>query len=446
MSRALISWTLAGCLALTAGCVGADAPQPEPANEQEESSDPFGGKGDIYGDDDREEYYESFDPLLKDVADATAVMVRPFRVEDTDQDGVKRLEDDLFSEEKNLCDSEPYRDQRAPGFCTGFLVAPDVMATAAHCIDDQADCLNTRFVFEFRKDSADDDASLVKSSDIYSCETLLAREHDDANGIDVGTDWALVRLDRAPARTPVSFRETGELAEDNMVALVGHPSGLPQKIAGGGRVFDVSEDVYFKSDLDSYGGNSGSPVVNFITGIVEGVHVRGTSDFEETDAGCSVSRVCDEVGDDGCGGNSAVRISRLRDYIAPPADSAGWFDYESQAVTDSQYTDPQHADTEGSQLESSIAVFDDGVVDFVTVDIDTDGELPVGAYVYIERSDGLLADLTDEYRGRQSLQGAIAVAELNDTLLEADWTLRIIGEQGVELPEVEGWKLSIHVQ
>ncbi|MCX5789575.1 MAG: hypothetical protein NTX64_13880, partial [Elusimicrobia bacterium] len=43
-------------------------------------------------------------------------------------------------------------------------------------------------------------------------------------------------------------------------------------------------------DVDSYGGNSGSPVFNADTGLIEGVMVRGQEDFEDA-GGCRKSKV-----------------------------------------------------------------------------------------------------------------------------------------------------------
>lgn len=427
----MICWLIAS-ICLAAGCSEASGNHIPSADSSPTAQMPAGGKSDIYGEDDRQDYYESADPITTDVADATAVLVRPFRIKDGDSETTRRLRDDTFAEEKNLCSSEPYREQRAPGFCTGFLVAPDVLATAAHCVDDLADCQNTRFVFDFRYESADDDPTLVDANDIYSCQSLLARQHDDAIGRDIGTDWALVRLDRTiDDRMPVSLRDRGVLGEGDWVGLVGHPSGLPLKIAPGGRVFDVSSDVYFSSNLDSYGGNSGSPVVNLITGAVEGIHVRGTSDFVETDAGCSVSRVCEQVGDPGCGGNSAVRGGQFRPWISPPAESAGWIRVDSSEF-----------DLSGHEWTSTVEPDASGTVDFVTIDIDTDAALPDYTRVYLEADDEII-DLTRMYRGRRGLAGETAVARMYGTEAAESWTLRLthVGDTAIR-----GWRLGVHLK
>ena len=68
---------------------------------------------------------------------------------------------------------------------------------------------------------------------------------------------------------------------------------------------------HFTSDLDSFSGSSGSPVINEKTGLVEGVHVRGQADFEEKN-GCYISSVCDH---ELCLGEEILKSSVIRDVL-----------------------------------------------------------------------------------------------------------------------------------
>jgi V8-like Glu-specific endopeptidase len=61
---------------------------------------------------------------------------------------------------------------------------------------------------------------------------------------------------------------------------MGHPSGLPMKYADGAKVFG-NFDNYFSTNLDTFGGNSGSPVFNAKTNEVVGILVRGDIDYIE---------------------------------------------------------------------------------------------------------------------------------------------------------------------
>jgi hypothetical protein len=58
------------------------------------------------------------------------------------------------------------------------------------------------------------------------------------------------------------------------VHVIGHPAGLPVKVASG-KVTRNSDLEVFETSYDALGGNSGSPVFNSVTHEVEGIHVRG---------------------------------------------------------------------------------------------------------------------------------------------------------------------------
>jgi V8-like Glu-specific endopeptidase len=87
-------------------------------------------------------------------------------------------------------------------------------------------------------------------------------------------DFALIRLDRRVRnRTPLGVNRSG-LPVDLRATLtmIGYPAGIPQKIALGGSVKgSVAGQPFFTANLDSLGGNSGSPVINEATGLIEGI-------------------------------------------------------------------------------------------------------------------------------------------------------------------------------
>jgi hypothetical protein len=68
--------------------------------------------------------------------------------------------------------------------------------------------------------------------------------------------------------------------------------GLPAQFAGGGTVRDNRYRAVFVENLDAYPGNSGSPVFNSTTHVVEGLQVRGKKNSFVKQGDCFVSRVC----------------------------------------------------------------------------------------------------------------------------------------------------------
>mgnify|MGYP002404305880 CR=1 FL=1 len=91
--------------------------------------------------------------------------------------------------------------------------------------------------------------------------------------------------------------------------VVGHPSGLPMKVAPG-RVQFVTPRLIMM-DTDTFGGNSGSPVLNAETGEVEGIFFRGGLDYVPSADGCQRAHVEGE----GAFSEHATRIDAVAPYV-----------------------------------------------------------------------------------------------------------------------------------
>src|SRR5690606_7248906 len=126
-----------------------------------------------------------------------------------------------------------------------------------------------------------------------------------------GADYAVIELDRdVVGHTPLKIRRTGSVSVGDELVVIGHPAGLPVKVAGGANVRQLQQD-YFVANLDTFGGNSGSAVFNLSTGEVEGILVRGEVDFV-TRNGCRISNTC---ADAGCRGEDVTSIDAALRYI-----------------------------------------------------------------------------------------------------------------------------------
>jgi Trypsin-like peptidase domain len=265
----------------------------------------------IYGTDDRKDIFEiTNDALLKD-SDCVVALFEKDSVRDNG-DATSTLQTEQFGTANDLCSSEPFRRQPVGAFCSGFLVAPDVVVTAGHCVDPPNTPVLTdiRFVFGFRMVSATQPPGPIPNSEIYSGRRLLGRQLTQA-----GLDWAVVRLDRrVTGHRPAPVRRRRRIGRGARVHVIGHPVGLPAKLAGNAIVRDNTPNPFFVANLDTYGGNSGSPVFNSRTHRVEGILVRGERDFM-TRGNCTVSFVCPTTG---CRGEDVTRITKLVNLIPPP--------------------------------------------------------------------------------------------------------------------------------
>ena len=255
----------------------------------------------VYGTDDRRDEYEVPEADVRAAGRAVAVLVTPDALLDN-PDGTFTLFSDSLAEEyalrtgRLLCPEERFRDQPAPGKATGFLVAPQILATVGHVVSCVAPHVAENVaIFDFAMADGNAPALIVRPEQLYTLEKVLAYN----DGIP---DWALVQLDRPVTdRSPLHLRRQGRLADDaNDLWVIGHPMGLPRKYSSGGKVHGNNGPGYFEADLDVNVGNSGSPVLRGAGLQVEGILFSGNEDFVASAAyegRCDCSLICpDEQG------------------------------------------------------------------------------------------------------------------------------------------------------
>lgn len=237
-------------------------------------------------------------------ADSVVALFRAWKVIDNG-DGTSSLLTNNFGEDFNLCVGERFRDQPIGTFCSGFLVAPDIIATAGHCVN--ADNLtDIRFIFGFRMNKSGTVETVINNKEIYRGVELIGRQQ-----VGDGPDWSLVRIDRSVTNHHIaSIRRDGKVSDQQTLHVIGHPCGLPAKFAGGAKVRSNLLDGFFVANLDTYGGNSGSPVFNS-EHMVEGILVRGETDFV-LQSTCNVSLVCPDTG---CRGEDCTRTTKFQQLV-----------------------------------------------------------------------------------------------------------------------------------
>lgn len=278
----------------------------------------------IYGQDDRVDYYEA-DRVYQRLADSTAAL---FRTRDVVLDasrgtasiGRGRNIRDKF----NLREGERYGDQPFGSFCSSFLAGEDLVVTAQHCFEEGITCAQTAFVFGYAVTAAGSFPSEVPAENVFGCKEVVAK-HYDKNG----ADYAVVRLNRkVPAdRFPLAVNRGAAPAAGARLFTIGYPSGMPVKIAGSASVRRVNADKgFFVTDLDTFAGNSGSPVFNADTMLIEGVLTRGGTDYIHTESdgvtyydpqrpGGYAPGSAHVVGQNEGRGEDVTLIGRLKDFL-----------------------------------------------------------------------------------------------------------------------------------
>jgi hypothetical protein len=236
----------------------------------------------IWNYDNRVDVYEIRKELVKRNADCVAAICLDKDLL-AEKNGNSSIRVKNYGVTFNLCSQEPFYHQPiAVGWlCTGFLVKEDVIATAAHCADEN-NVKDLRIVFGFIMSGPSTPVTQVPNKNIYKGVKIIHRVY---NPLGNGSDWALVELDRKVVGKPVVKLFEKAIYRNQPVYIFGHPCGLPLKYSAGARVRGIYEP-FFSADLNVYCGSSGSPVFDSNTHEVIGMVVRGDNrDFRWTGKG-----------------------------------------------------------------------------------------------------------------------------------------------------------------
>jgi len=222
---------------------------------------------------------------IKKAIDATALIARPDQIVSIGGHKFKLQTEeykvDVDGYRFKLCKDQRFHDQKTSAWCTGFLLAPDIVVTAGHCLPEAKYVV---FGFDMRDGSARD---IFNDDEVYSITAVLDRKHDG-----LGLDYSVVKLNKivpSSIATPLKFNSSVEEPLSNtIVGVIGHPDGLPKKFE-----FDRKSKVtknneqpnlLFNIYIDTFAGNSGSPVLYYDQpDTVAGILISGAKDFEFAD-------------------------------------------------------------------------------------------------------------------------------------------------------------------
>lgn len=184
-------------------------------------------------------------------------------------------------------------------WCSGTLIADDLFLSAAHCFEptlsgwktprrtvggvlrlmparEIAPLMHVNFNYQI-----DPQTSQPRTPDVYPVMALVEYGFDLAGELD----YAIVRLGPGPSGELPSKRyhvqpadaSDATLNQANVLTVIQHPRGQPKRIAAGTEVRAVGSEVQY-SDVDTYGGSSGSGVIEQ-GGRLVGVHTTGGCDM-----------------------------------------------------------------------------------------------------------------------------------------------------------------------
>lgn len=251
----------------------------------------------IYGPDDRHDIFSTQVTDLRHYTELISAMI-PKEILSQDEDEFNLRPIGTLSEVMGVCEDVRFSSDIVAANCTAVLIAPNILLTAGHCVapnsdfdDPLAKCHSHYFVFDYM-----DDKTSFSQDEVYECENVIFSEEENL-------DYALVILSKnVSAKTSLNINYFSAVKENTEVFTLGFPSGLPMKIATDGQVLSNSKNAdLFYTNLDTFSANSGSPVINFETGELEGIIVNGNFDYVLSDPtdpfSCLVENRCDSFGE-----------------------------------------------------------------------------------------------------------------------------------------------------
>ncbi|MFK8016298.1 MAG: trypsin-like peptidase domain-containing protein [Gammaproteobacteria bacterium] len=165
-------------------------------------------------------------------------------------------------------------------YCSGSNVSgANAILSNQHCVESQASCDNTEFVFEMYRTQCGVSSSALSEWQSYRCDEMLASEplvNCDAGPGDL--DFALTTVIGDPAST-FGFADVdpAPLTSGEEIYIVQHPDGRPHEItigSGPDVVVDGTVLRYYNT-LDTEGGSSGSPIYRASDNRLVGLHHCG---------------------------------------------------------------------------------------------------------------------------------------------------------------------------
>jgi len=251
---------------------------------------------------------------------------------------------------ERIDDPQPQTGTGRTSLGTGFLVAADVLMTAAHVVD----------LLSFSTGVLERGQAAAEFQGYFGASGSELRQIVEVIAIDSVHDLALLRIDpiathddSRPVLNPISVASKAGQA----ICVVGYPLQDPRnppsfvsiifenrfgvKRAALGEITSC-DDIRFSHDCSTLGGNSGSPVVDLVTGQVCGVHVSGQA-MSRNDAVCG--KIAQRFIDRTLGRSAGDNRNGRQDQIEPasvkePTEQSAAPEKSSHGPHDSSKTQP----------------------------------------------------------------------------------------------------------
>jgi len=262
---------------------------------------PICGFAVIYGGDDILEVDQVPSPIIREQVQSVAAITRTFH---------KSKENTLSSFYnartllmRSICENERFVHQPIVSQATAFLIAPDLMMSVGHAVSSDDQCTDKmHLAFNYEWNSSKKELYPMKLNDIYSCTKILMKGYNPV-------DYVIFKLDRkVEGITPLSLSFDYQERDSETIYTLGYPQMLPQKYSKG-FIRDNSDPNYYEASIDTFRGNSGSPVFNQGHQVI-GILKDGEKDYVPGPSNqiCNAYKRCEE---DRCRGERITKIKAL---------------------------------------------------------------------------------------------------------------------------------------
>lgn len=232
----------------------------------------------IYGNDNRS--FISENTMNEMVKRSSLSILAKMKTENSyfEKDGHLVVNAENLMSKYNMCSSGQYAEEAHASTCTAFLVAPNVVATAAHCLKTIEDCKKSVWAFNYKGSSLQ---VKLKAQDVVRCTEIIATKANE------NQDYTFFKISKKVLDRPfLEFQKNYEVSKKDDLMILGHPFGMPMVLTDNVKI--KNQIGHFKAILkaDTASGNSGSPVINKETGKVIGIFLSGDPDFSNSDGVC----------------------------------------------------------------------------------------------------------------------------------------------------------------
>ena len=185
---------------------------------------------------------------------------------------------------RGICPNERFQDQPTMrNHCSAILVGPRQLLMPGNCITEHY-CKNDLFywMFNYQLDGATELDVMRPRAHFAKCKKLLKRVFDPSSA----QSFALIELESdVVGVTPAKISKQSQIDINDELVAIGHPEGLPLKIAKDAYVSDQNESHFLVSS-DIAGSALGTGIFNTRTYELEGMLISGRRNYENSESGC----------------------------------------------------------------------------------------------------------------------------------------------------------------